>query len=150
MRKMPVNDFAAKVKAAREEQRLSRPDLSRLSGVSPNTLERLEGSEHPPKPKRPTVIDLSHVLGLDVDAELAALGYEPLTKAERARLPDLADPWPELEQLWPSLTPQQKQALVGLVKAFVEGRKTGHKQEPMSVMRLGRIVGAPEPDKCGD
>lgn len=141
---MPVKTFATKVRTAREEQRLSRPDLAKLAGVSPNLLERLEGMDHPPKPKRPTVIDLSHALGLNIDAELAALGYPPLTNAERSRLPSRTDPWPELEQLWGRLTPAQKHAVVSLIGAFTEGRNPAPGREPVNVVRLSTTDGVPE------
>jgi len=140
-----VEDFAAHVRSAREEQRLSRSDLARLSGVSASQIEKLEG-RNPPDPKRPTVIDLAHALGLDIDRWLATLGHEPLSETARERLPKRDDPWPDLVEMWPRLTPAQKQAIVGLIRSFVgaKGRPNGEEgSHDVTVVRLGD-EGTPE------
>lgn len=118
MRGVSVEEFAARVKATREELRLSRPGLSRLSGVSESQIEKLERSK-PPTPHRPTVIDLCHALGLDINKWLRTLSYDPLTPRERELLPAAADPWPELQEAWPKLTPAQRQAIVVVARAFL-------------------------------
>lgn len=138
MPKVSVEDFAAQVRSAREEQRLSRSGLERLSGVSAALIEKLEGRA-PPWPRRYTVIDLTHALGMDTDRWLRDLGYEPLTATQRAQLPSMDDPFPELEEIWPRLTPAQKQAIVGVLRAFVRvtGRPVATEEgDPVTVVRL--------------
>lgn len=110
---MTVEELGAKVRAFREARRLSREDLARLSGVAAVTLERLEG-RNPPKPKRPTLIDLARALEWDVDETLAALGHEPLSDLERTELGRRSreSPVDELQALLPHLSPEQVWVLV--------------------------------------
>mgnify|MGYP003578772230 CR=1 FL=1 len=116
---MSVREFALLVRECRvKTKRWSQDELADRSGVSRGLIQKLEG-KNPPRPQRATVIDLSSALGLDIDKMLRLTGHEPLTKADRDRLPPPVDWWAELARQWPRLPTAIQKQIVALCAAIV-------------------------------
>jgi transcriptional regulator with XRE-family HTH domain len=115
---MTVEEFAVQLRRHRERAELTQQDLATKVGLSYQAIQSYESTTRPKKPSRPNTIRIARLVKWpNIDDALSLLGYELLDDTERNQPRDEAREL--LDQLWPSLTEEQRSRLVALVASMV-------------------------------
>lgn len=122
--------FARELKQCMDAAGLTAEGLATETGLSVDTIRGYHRKGGRTVPKRSNVIKMSLALSWDVDTALALVDEPPTDEHELSRYQPERVLLIELEQLWPHLSPDMRQAIVDIAAAAA--------QPPVSRKRVAR------------